>query len=165
MIKYQSSGNSEELQSGNFWLYNIPVKIGKKWPSYAHLKLGKKWGTGLFWAENWPFLPLFLRYGRQICIAHYFHCTKGQTKIEVNWTQIDRFSLKKSIKMAISHNPILPNWKSPKSLGTPGLNFSMNFSETFTINVKMDFANNNHGGFLKSISQKMWPKWPIFGPK
>ena len=51
----------------------------------------------------------------------------------------------KITKMAISQNPILPNCHSPKSLL---LHFSMNLSETFRINVNMDFAHNNRGRFL-----------------
>ena len=40
-----------------------------KWLSYDSSKMGQKWRPGLFWAEN---LPLFLRYGLQICFAHHF---------------------------------------------------------------------------------------------
>ena len=54
-------------------LVGSTAKIGEKWPSYALLKLGVKWRPGLFWAENWPFWPYFLRYGFQICFAHHLH--------------------------------------------------------------------------------------------
>ena len=54
--------------------------------------------------------------------------------------------LQKITKMAISQNHILPKCHSPKNL-LP-LNFSMNLSEAFRINVNMDFAHNNPGRFL-----------------
>ena len=43
---------------------------------------------------------------------------KGQIQFEANWTQIDRFILKKPqiCNMAISQNAILAKWQSPKSL-------------------------------------------------
>ena len=53
--------------------------------------------------------------------------------------------LQKLTKVAISQNPILPKCHSPKSLL---LHFSMNLSETFRIDVNMDFAHTNHGRFL-----------------
>ena len=71
---------------------------------------------------------------------------KGQTKLEVNWTQIEHFSLRKNTKMAISQNPILPKLSITKKPNFPI--FSMNWSETFRIDVNMDFANTYHGGFL-----------------
>ena len=52
----------------------------------------------------------------------------------------------KNTKMAISQNPIFPKWRSPKSILL--LHFIMKFSETFKIDVNMDLANTNHGGFL-----------------
>ena len=54
--------------------------------------------------------------------------------------------LQKLTKVAISQNPILPKCHSPKSILL--LHFSMNLSETFRINVNMDFAHTNHGRFL-----------------
>ena len=54
--------------------------------------------------------------------------------------------LQKLTKVAISQNPILPKCHSPKSLLL--LHFSMNLSETFRIDVNMDFAHTNHGRFL-----------------
>ena len=45
---------------------------------------------------------------------------------------------KKTTKTAISQNIILRKWRSPKSL--PLLHFSIKFSETFRIDVNMDFA-------------------------
>ena len=71
---------------------------------------------------------------------------EGQTKLEINWTQIDHFSLQKPTKMAISQIPILPKCQSPKSLLL--LHFSMNLTETFRIDVNMDFAKTSHDGFL-----------------
>ena len=71
---------------------------------------------------------------------------KGKTQLEVNWTQIDHFGPQKTIKMAISQNAILAKCQSPKSLLL--LHFSMNLSETFRIDVNMDFANNLVRGFL-----------------
>ena len=77
---------------------------------------------------------------------------KGQTKLEVNWTQINHFSLQKYTKMAISQNPILLKWRSPKSLLL--LNFSIKIFETFRIDVNMDFASTCHDGFLSPKSKK-----------
>ena len=54
--------------------------------------------------------------------------------------------LQKLTKVAISQNPISPKCHSPKSLLL--LHFSTNLSETFRINVNMDFAHTNHGRFL-----------------
>ena len=54
--------------------------------------------------------------------------------------------LQKLTKVAISQNPILPKCHSPKSLLL--LHFSTNFSETFRINVNMDFAHTNDGRFF-----------------
>ena len=51
--------------------------------------------------------------------------------------------LQKLTKVAISQNPILPKCHSPKSLLL--LHFSMNLSETFRIDVNMDFAHTNYG--------------------
>ena len=48
--------------------------------------------------------------------------------------------------MAISQNTILAKWQSPKSLL---LHFLMNLSETFRIDVNMDFANNIIRGLTK----------------
>ena len=54
--------------------------------------------------------------------------------------------LQKLTKVAISQNPISPKCHSPKSLLL--LYFSTNLSETFRINVNMDFAHTNRGRFL-----------------
>ena len=62
--------------------------------------------------------------------------------------------------MAISQNPILPKFHSPKSLLL--LHFSMNLSETFRINVNMDFVHTNRGqaNFGFWALKKMWSiKW------
>ena len=72
-----------------------------------------------------------------------------QTKFEVNQTQIGYSipkKLQKLTKVAISQNPILPKCHSPKSLLL--LHFSMNLSETFRIDVNMDFAHTNYSRFL-----------------
>ena len=68
-----------------------------------------------------------------------------QTKFEVNQTQIGHSipkKLQKLTKVVISQNPILPKCHSPKSLLL--LHLSMNLSETFRIDVNMDFAHTNH---------------------
>ena len=72
---------------------------------------------------------------------------EGQTQLEVNWNQIDYVGLQKTTKMAISQNAIFAKCQSqsPKSLV---LHFSMNLSETFRIDVNMDFANNVASGIL-----------------
>ena len=71
---------------------------------------------------------------------------KVQAHLEVNWTQINHFILQKNTKLAISQNDILAKCQSPKSLLF--LHFSMNLSETFRIDVNIDFANNLGSGFL-----------------
>ena len=68
------------------------------------------------------------------------------TNFEVNQTQISHSISKNTTKVAISQNPILPKCHSPKSLLL--LHFSINFSETFRINVNMEFAHTNHGRFF-----------------
>ena len=70
---------------------------------------------------------------------------KGKTQLEVNWTQIDHFGPQKNIKMAISQNAILAKCQSQKSLLL--LHFYVSLSETFRIDVYMDFANNLVRGF------------------
>ena len=69
--------------------------------------------------------------------------------IGVNQTQIGHSipkKLQKLTKVAISQNPISPKCHSPKSLLL--LHFSTNLSETFRINVNMDFAHTNRSRFL-----------------
>ena len=78
---------------------------------------------------------------------------KGKTQLEVIWTQIDLFGLQKSIKMAISQNAILAQCQLPKSLLL--LHFLMNLSQTFRIDVNMDFANNLVRGFLIYAPKKI----------
>ena len=83
-----------------------------------------------------------------------------QTKFEVNQTQIGHSIPKKSpklTKVAISQNSIFPKCHSPKSLLI--LHFSMNFSETFRINVNMDFAHTNHVGGVGFLVNDTWAKW------
>ena len=72
-----------------------------------------------------------------------------QTNFEVNQTQINHSIPKNTPKNHQSGHiskPHSPNCHSPKSLLL--LHFSMNLSETFRINVNMDFAHTNHGRFL-----------------
>ena len=69
---------------------------------------------------------------------------------------LSRKKLQKLTKVAISQNPILPKCHSPKSLLL--LNFSMNLSETFRIDVNMDFAHTNHGRFLFRPQKNFEPK-------
>ena len=71
-----------------------------------------------------------------------------QTNFEVNETQIGHSIPKNTPKitiMAISQNPIMPKCHSPKSLLL--LHFSMNLSESFRINVNMEFARTIGGRF------------------
>ena len=56
--------------------------------------------------------------------------------------------------MAISQNPILPKCHLPKKRSPPTF-FLMNLSETFRINLKMDFAHTNDGRFLIEASKKI----------
>ena len=51
--------------------------------------------------------------------------------------------------MAISQNAILAKWQSPKSLLF--LHFLINLSQSFKIDVIMDFANNIGGGFFIGV--------------
>ena len=66
-----------------------------------------------------------------------------QTNFEVNQTQIGNSIPKntpiKITKMAISQNYILPKCHLPKSLLLQ--HFSINLSETFRINLNMDFSH------------------------
>ena len=68
----------------------------------------QSWGKSdiqIFWDMDFKFvLPIISIY------------IEGQTKLEVNWTQIDYFSLQKNTKMAMFQNPILPKCQSPKNL-------------------------------------------------
>ena len=64
-----------------------------------------------------------------------------QTNFKVNYPFYPPLVLQKITKMAISQNPILPKCHSPKSLLL--LHFSTNLSETFRIEVNMDFAHTN----------------------
>ena len=71
-----------------------------------------------------------------------------QTKFEVNQNQIDILSQKtpkthQSDHILKLHFSQVPFTKKPTSP-----TFSMNFSETFRINVNIDFAHINHGQFL-----------------
>ena len=54
--------------------------------------------------------------------------------------QNGQFGTPKTLKMAISRNAILTKCQSPKPLLF--LHFSMNLSETFRIDVNIDFANS-----------------------
>ena len=71
---------------------------------------------------------------------------KGETQLEVYWTQIDHFGPQKTIKMAISQNAISAKCQLPKSLLL--LHFSIYLSENFRIDVNIDFANNLVRGIL-----------------
>ena len=84
------------------------------------------------------------RYGLQICFARsYKPILKSiRPKLAILSSKI----LQKITKMAISQNPILPKCHSPKSLLL--LHFSMNLSESYRINVNMDFAHTIRGRFL-----------------
>ena len=78
---------------------------------------------------------------------------------KVNQTQIGYSipkKLQKLTKVAISQNHILPKCHSPKSLLL--LHFSMNLSETFRIDVNMDFAHTNFGRFFSKLKIKIWEK-------
>ena len=61
----------------------------------------QRWGKsgvkrpGLLGAENWLFWPYFWRYGLQIFLTIIYINIKGQTQLEVNWTQIKHFVLLK----------------------------------------------------------------------
>ena len=56
----------------------------------------------------------------------------------------------------MSQNAILAKCQSPKSLIL--LNFSMNLSETFRIDVNMDFANNVEADFWFRPPKQFEPK-------
>ena len=90
----------------------------------------KSWGKSghIFLDKDFNFLPII-----------YIINIKGQTNLEVNWTQIDHFILKKT------QNAIFAKCQSPKSLL---LHFSIYLSKTFRIDVNMDIANNLVRGFF-----------------
>ena len=120
-----------------------------------------KVASGLFCANGWPFWPSFWDMDFKLVLPSIYINFDIQTKFEVNQTQIGYFipkQLQKLTKVAISQNPILPKCHSPKSLLL--LHFSMNLSETFRIDVNMDFAHTNHGRFfLFRPPKKFEPSW------
>ena len=109
--------------------------------------------SGLFCAK-------FLRFTLTLIYINF----DIQTKFEVNQTQIGHSipkKLQKLTKVAISQNPILPKCHSPKSLLL--LHFSMNLSETFRIDVNMDFAHTNHGRFFWILGSNVFWRSRLFG--
>ena len=88
--------------------------------AYFRLKIG--YFCHIYWDMDFNFvLPII------------YTNIEGQTQLEVNWTQIDYVGLQKTAKMALSQNAIFDKCQSPKFL--PLLQFSMNLSETFRIDV------------------------------
>ena len=69
---------------------------------------------------------------------------------------------KKTIKMAKSQNAILAKCQSPKSLLL--LHFFMKVSETFSIDINMDFANSLVREFLIQASKKILSPKSVFDP-
>ena len=103
--------------------------------------------SGLFSANWWPFCQVFT-----LTLIYIPILKSIRPKLAILSPKI----LQKLTKVAISQNPILPKCHSPKSLLL--LHFSTNFSETFRINVNMDFAHTNHGRFflLFRPPKKIW---------
>ena len=116
----------------------------------GHGKRARQSGAGLFWAIRWPFWPQFLRYELQICFAQLFTLIliykPSLESIRPKSAILFPKRLQKLTKVAISQNPISPKCHSPKSLLL--LHFSTNLSETFRINVNMNFAHTNRGRFF-----------------
>ena len=99
------------------------VKVGAKVASWPIL--GRKFVILAIFFEIWS---------SNLFCSSFFIGIKGQTKWEVNWIQIDHFSLQKTIKMSISsksHFAQVPFTKKPT------ITFFVNLSETFGINVNM----------------------------
>ena len=106
-----------------------------QWPSYGQNNVHvSKVASGLFCVNWWPFWA------------------NGQfSKLAILSPKI----LHKITIMAISQNPILPKCHSPKSLLL--LNFSMNLSKCFRINVNIDFAHTNRSRFFYlGLQKKFW---------
>ena len=117
------------------------MKNSKLWPFNVH---APKWHMAYFVPIDGHFEKLVDKDFRFVLPGSYLNFDI-QTNFEVNQTEIGhsipKNSFKKINKMAISQNQILPNCHSPKSL--LHLHFSMNLSESFKINVNMDFAHTN----------------------
>ena len=138
----------------------------KNYPFCPFNVLAKKVVSGLFCANLWPFWPNFLRYELQICLLKTYINFDIHTKFEVNQTQTGHSipqKIQKLTKVAISQNPILHKCHSPKSLLL--LHFLMNLSETFRINVKMNWRHINLnwlvivGRYLQGFSHQQKTKW------
>ena len=121
-------------------------KMAKLWPWEARAPkwrwpiLGHKMAILATFFEIWTsnlFCPLFTLI---LIYKPRFESIRPKSAI------LSPKKLQKLTKVAISQNPISPKCHSPKSLLL--LHFSTNLSETFRINVNMDFAHTNHGRFL-----------------
>ena len=104
---------------------------------------------------------------------------QGQTNLEVNWTQIYHFALQPPKPTKNGHI----SWKSHFAFTSIPFfilpvnhqkayspTFFMDLSETFRIDVNMDFTSTNHGGFLilvlkKVLSPKSNLVCPLKGPR
>ena len=79
-------------------------------------KVGAKVASWTILCRKLAIVAIFLRYGHQICfpissIDIKVLTIKGQTKLEVNWTQIDHLSLQKPQKwpyLKITQKPTPP---------------------------------------------------------
>ena len=113
----------------------------KKWPSYGQImSMSPKWHLAYFVPIDGHFGQIG-RYGLQICFAQHlywlWYTNQFWSQSDPNWPLYPQKILLKITKMAISRNPILPMCHLPKSLLL--LNFSMNLSESFRINVNWIF--------------------------
>ena len=91
-----------------------------------------KVASGLFLPIDGDFVQMFWDVDFRFVLPSIYIGFDVQTDLRVNRTQIGHF-VPKLPKRAISQNPILPKFYSPKSLLL--LHFSMNLSETFRIDV------------------------------
>ena len=101
--------------------------------AYFGLKIG--YFGHVFWNMDFKFvLPII------------YIDVKEQTQLEVNWTEFYRFGPQKW--------PYLETQFLPKSLLL--LHFPMNLSETFRIDVYMDFANDIGSGIWFKPPKRIW---------
>ena len=106
----------------------------RRWPILGH-KMAILATVFEIWTSNlfWPLFTLILIYKPSL------------ESIRPKSAILFPKRLQKLTKVAISQNSISPKCHSPKSLLL--LHFSTNLSETFRINVNMDFAHTNCGRF------------------
>ena len=110
----------------------------EKWPSYDH---GKRARQSVIWPILCQLMAILVKFFEIWTSNLFLPC------IYINFNIQTKFKSIRSKLAILSQRNSKTHQKchSPKSLL---LHFSMNLSETFRINVNMDFAHINHGRFL-----------------